>query len=138
MTKSWNSIEKIIASLQIIFGLLIICLVFYYNIVSINFILNSSNLSWEDLSFYKIFKKFFSAIINPSLFLISGFLLFKSNIKGWVIGLSMWLMLGFDALLIILNISPQKHIILKNSENLFFFFYFVSFFNCNSIDVKGV
>jgi len=122
MTKRWNIIEKIIASLQIIFGLLKICIVFYSYHVMIKYSLNGSNLSWSDLSLYKIFKNNFPIFISALLFIVSGILLIKSNIKGWTIGLSMWLSFGIFALLNIAKFFKQNLSVWENLENLYIIF----------------
>lgn len=128
MTKPWVITEKIIASLQIIFGLTLIYIIFYSNMVTIEYYLNDSNLGWKYLSFYKIFKNNFLPLFKALLFLTSGILLIKNHFKGWIIGFTMWFSFGIISLQYILKLLQQVHIVWRNLEYLYLILLMILFF----------
>ncbi|MEC4005651.1 hypothetical protein OX283_013355 [Flavobacterium sp. SUN052] len=111
MSKAWLITEKIISSLQIIFGLLIIYLIFYNNIFLINHYLGETNLGWRDLSFYKIIQNNFLAFTKALFFFMSGILLIKNQTIGWIIGLLIWFNFGLISLLNLLMLHQKVQIV---------------------------
>ena len=109
MNKFWQTTEKVIGIIQILLGLFIISVTTYilYNVLD-NF-MKPNHLQWQDLSFYKIFKNYHLSFIIPLLFLISGVLLLKNKIAGWIIGVATWITIGIGEILSIGKVVGNKY-----------------------------
>ncbi|AXT20261.1 hypothetical protein D7030_03865 [Flavobacteriaceae bacterium AU392] len=88
MNKNWRVLEIIISLLQIIFGIVILVII----LPTINKFLKITfdNFTWEQISIYKLISNFLLPIFLSLLCIISGILLLRSKLSGWIIGVSFW------------------------------------------------
>lgn len=97
MNKGWRIFEIIISMLQIILGITILTIIIpplnkMYMIISYDF-------GWQNISIYKFSNIYIFPIIKGILGIISGVLLLKQKLIGWILSIIFWLILATSALL---------------------------------------
>lgn len=112
MNKHWELFEKTISWIQIIFGIATISFVLWTLNLTVSTILDHSDYTWNDVSFYKLFKNHYFIILSGFLCISSGVLLLKNKKTGWILSVITWLLYGLGTLINLLT---------KNDENEYFF-----------------
>jgi len=104
MNKTWKVFERTVSGLQILLGITIMILV----LCNLKFILEHLDYSWSDISIYKITKNNHHVFAKGFLGVISGILLFRNKLIGWILSIAFWLINGIGIILTF---------ILKNNED---------------------
>ncbi|KAB5483112.1 MULTISPECIES: hypothetical protein [Flagellimonas] len=112
MNKNWKLFEKVISGFQIIFGITTISFLLWSLNLTITIIFENSDYTWNDVSFYKLFKNHYFFTFLGILSISSGILLLKNKKIGWILSVSTWLLYGFGTLI---------NIFKKNDENEYIF-----------------
>ena len=84
MIRNCKYLEKGIGALQIIYGALLLFVLFYGFIILYDTPVSSLRYSWKDLSILKLIKKYHSEFILGALTMISGGLLLLNRKAGWM------------------------------------------------------
>jgi len=121
-----KSAEKIIGISLVIWSFIVL----YYNIITFKYIIEITNLSWEEISLFKITKNYHFQFIIAILNLASGILLILSKRIGWMGSVVMSIVngLGFIIFLWPLNTDESIHNEMTNSELLMFSSIIILFF----------
>jgi hypothetical protein len=116
MSKPWRIFEKSIAVLQIIIGLFIASQIIF-DMYNLN---EYFKFSGKDLSYSNFFIKRHFSLLEILLLIISGILLFKSNVKAWVASVVIWITFGIGSFLSISKLLEQHHDSWTNRGVLFY------------------
>ena len=93
MSKRWSIIEKIIASIQILFGLFWICLTFYMIDKHLE-IVYRMGYEWNDISIWKISHHYYDFLLKSLFAIVSGVLLIRGKLSGWLLSEVTWWSFG--------------------------------------------
>lgn len=89
MSKSWTIIEKIIGSLQIIVGGVMIYVLVWWVLWDFNYVVCHASLpyTWRDISVIKVALKYHFPLLLCLLTVFSGVMLLFGKRAGWITGL---------------------------------------------------
>ena len=119
MNKFWALFEKTISRFEIIFGVFIISMVIWALNLQISTILEHSDYTRNDISFYKLIKKQYSVLFLGFLSFSSGILLLKNIKFGWILSVTTWWLFTIGNSI---NLSTNKYQNKSNFEYLIFVF----------------
>ncbi len=87
MTRNFKYSEKIIATFPLLYGAVIIFVLFYGMVDTYDFALSYLHLTWKKLSILNIIKLYHSEFLFGFLSAIAGFLLLRSKKIGWMLSI---------------------------------------------------
>ena len=115
MNKNWTKLEKSIGLLQIILGIITISFTIWAINNNLQLLIEYSNYAWEDISLLKIAKDNHPSILLGFLAILSGILLFRNNLIGWITSVSTWLIYGLTFIMMTLKVVVNKTNILVSN-----------------------
>jgi hypothetical protein len=129
MNKHWTLFEKVISGFQIIFGIVVISFLLLTLDSIISTLLEHSDYTWKDVSFYKLIKNHYFFTFLGILSISSGILLLKNKKIGWILSVSTWLLYGLGTLINIFKKNHEnKSILESNSDYITIGIFIVAFF----------
>jgi hypothetical protein len=140
---NWKLIEKSLSILSIVFGIFVILLVFYTWEVILSRYFDTGLITWDNLSFFKVFKNTHFFMFLGILGLISGILLLKNKRSGWISNLASWISYAVGIIIVYwkgnqsgkLLVESQTHFAIILSI-VFVFLIFASLLLSKSIRLK--
>lgn len=117
MKANWRRFECIISGFQIAFGIIIFLIIIqtildYYSVFYINPLFNKGDILL--LSFRKNYMLFIVAFLS----IISGIMLLKSSLNGWILSIITWIMYAVLIIISFLKINQDKSSILDYESKI--------------------
>jgi hypothetical protein len=132
MKKTWDTIEKILSLIQVFLGIIIVYININIRYQQLDWIMQSPEYSWSDVSWVGFFKTVQFMLIVGLLFIVGGILLFLSKRTGWISSVAVWITFGFTCLnLLTFNDVTITTLYQNNSD----YWIFGSFFSITIISL---
>ena len=130
MSKDISFSEKVIATFLIIFGVFTLFVIFYGFKVLYDTGTTYSQLTWERISIWKVFKTYHAELILGMLTIIAGFLLFFAKKSGWILAIISSLVNSIIGLILLFKFyfNPEKPDFNKTALISFVLLIVLSFF----------
>jgi len=103
MKNSWTKFEILVGLLQIVLGIIMVSLAIWLISNNVQLLFKHSGSTWDDISLLTITKNYHSPILLGSLPIVSGILLLRNKLIGWITSLTTWLIYGITIIILILK-----------------------------------
>lgn len=108
MKTDWEIFQKIMSGIQIVYGLTFISFVIWFMKLGLSQFYELSNKSWENLSYFNLFKIYNFNIIWSLIGIIGGVKWFKNQKSGWLLSILFWILSSYSATLFIVKLNYKK------------------------------